>query len=382
MKFLVLGGGAQGSAAAFDLVRRPEVTRVVVADADSAHPRPFLKPHVGDRLAFERLDAADHGAVREAMAEADAVVCGLPYFFNYTMAELAVESGCHYCDLGGNTELVERQRTLHDEAKRRGLSIIPDCGLAPGMVNILAQAGIDALDETASVKIRVGGLPQDPRPPLNYQIVYSMQGVLDYYTTLSIVLEDGKLVKKDALSDIEPVVFDDPVGELEAFHTAGGISTMPYRYQGVIPHMEYKTLRYPGHAKIMWAIRELGLLSLEPVQHGDGTIVPREVFIDVVSPRLRNPDGNDLVALRVEVVGTRDGDPRTVRYDLVDYYDQENRITAMMRTTGYSLAVTSLMQADGRVEAKGVHTPDEAMPAEAYIAELAKHGIDIRRTEE
>ena len=382
MKFLVLGGGAQGSAAAFDLVRRPEVTGVVVADANPAHPRPFLRPHVGDRLAYVKLDATDHGAVREAMAEADAVVCGLPYFFNYTMAELAVESGCHYCDLGGNTELVEKQRTLHDEAKRRGLSVIPDCGLAPGMVNILAQAGIDALDRTDSVKIRVGGLPQHPRPPLNYQIVYSMQGVLDYYTTLSIVLENGKLVKKDALTEIEPVVFDDPVGELEAFHTAGGISTMPYRYQGQIPHMEYKTLRYPGHAKIMWAIRELGLLSLEPVQHGDGQIIPRDVFIDVVSPRLRNPDGDDLVALRVEVAGTRDGESRTVRFDLVDYYDRDNRITAMMRTTGYSLAVTALMQADGRVETKGVHTPDEAMPAEPYIAELARHGIDIRRTEE
>lgn len=381
MKFLVLGGGAQGSAAAFDLVRRPEVTQVVVADADPAHPRPFLKPHIGERLSFLELDATDHGAVREAMADADAVVCGLPYFFNYTMAELAVESGCHYCDLGGNTELVEKQKTLHDEAERLGLSIIPDCGLAPGMVNILAQAGIDALDRTESVKIRVGGLPQHPRPPLNYQIVYSMQGVLDYYTTLSIVLEDGKLVKKDALSEIEPVVFDAPVGELEAFHTAGGISTMPYRYQGLIPHMEYKTLRYPGHAKIMWAIRELGLLSTEPVQHADAHIVPRDVFIDVVSPRLRNPEGQDLVALRVEVAGQKDGKDHSVHFDLVDYYDPANRITAMMRTTGYSLAVTSLMQADGRVEAKGVHTPDEAMPAQAYMDELAVHGIDIRREE-
>ncbi|MEJ2538613.1 MAG: saccharopine dehydrogenase C-terminal domain-containing protein [Gemmatimonadota bacterium] len=360
MKFLVLGGGAQGSAAAFDLVRRPEVESVVIADADPSHPRPFLQPYVDDRLRFTKLDATDHGAVREEMSAADAVVCGLPYFFNYAMAELAVESGCHYCDLGGNTELVEKQRTLHDEAKRRGVSVIPDCGLAPGMVNILAQAGIDALDRTESVKIRVGG-------------------VLDYYTTLSIVLEDGKLVKKDALTEIEPVIFQEPVGELEAFHTAGGISTMPYRYQGVIPHMEYKTLRYPGHASIMRAIRELGLLSLEPVPHGDDHIIPREVFIDVVSPRLRNPDGNDLVALRVEVEGTRDGDSKRVVFDLLDFYDRENRITAMMRTTGYSLAITSLMQADGRVESKGVHTPDEAVPAQAYIDELAAHGIEIRR---
>ncbi|UCC24853.1 MAG: saccharopine dehydrogenase NADP-binding domain-containing protein [Gemmatimonadales bacterium] len=380
MKFLILGGGAQGSAAAFDLVRRDSVERVVVADAKPGNPRPFLRPWLGGKLDFVHLDAQDHGAVREVMEEVDAVVCGLPYFFNLPMTELAVESGCHYCDLGGNTEIVEHQKTLHAEARDRGLSVIPDCGLAPGMVNILAQAGIDEMDQTRSVKIRVGGLPQNPKPPLNYQIVYSMHGVLDYYTTLSIALEDGRVVKKEALSEVEPVVFDEPVGELEAFHTAGGISTMPYRYQGKIPHMEYKTLRYPGHAHIMWAIRELGLLSLEPVQSGGQTVVPRDVFIDVVSPRLRNPEGNDLVALRVKVAGETDGKERTVTYDLLDYYDAENRITAMMRTTGYSLAITSLMQADGRVEKKGVHTPDEAMPAEPYIAELAKHGIDIRRT--
>ena len=381
MKFLVLGGGAQGSAAAFDLVRRERVEKVVLADASTRQIRPFLRPFVGGKLDLLELDASDHGAVRTAMEGVDAVVCGLPYFFNYDMAELAVECGCHFCDLGGNTEIVEKQRTLHDRAAAKGLSVIPDCGLAPGMVNILAQAGIDALDRTESVKIRVGGLPQNPQPPLNYQIVYSMQGVLDYYTTLSIVLEGGKLVKKDALTEVEPVEFPAPVGELEAFHTAGGISTMPYRYQGQIPVMEYKTLRYPGHARIMKAIRDLGLLSLEPVEVGDAHVVPRDAFIEIVSPRLRNPEGRDLVALRVEVSGEKDGSPKTVTFDLLDYYDPENQITAMMRTTGYSLAVTSLMQADGRVTEKGVHTPDEAVPAEAYVRELAQHGIRIERSE-
>lgn len=380
MKFLVLGGGAQGSAAAFDLVRRDGVEKVIIADQASGHVRPFLKPHVGDRLSFVSLDATDHGAVREVMEDVDAVVCGLPYYFNYDMAELAVECGAHYCDLGGNTEIVERQKALHDEAVARGLSIMPDCGLAPGMVNILAQAGIDAFDSTQSVKIRVGGLPQEPRPPLNYQIVYSMEGVLDYYTTLSVVLEGGKLVQKTALSEIEPVEFPDPVGTLEAFHTAGGISTMPYRYQSEIPHMEYKTLRYPGHAKIMEAVRELGLLSTDPVEVDGHRVAPRDFFIRVVSPRLRNPRGHDLVALRVEVEGSKNGEAGRVRFDLLDYYDAENGVTAMMRTTGYSLAVTSLMQVDGRVTEKGVHTPDEAMPAEAYISELAKHGIAIQRS--
>jgi lysine 6-dehydrogenase len=382
MNFLVLGGGAQGSAAAFDLVRRDDVDRVLIADQKAGNVRPFLAPFVGEKLEYVALDATDHGAVREAMEGMDAVVCGLPYFFNYDIAEVAVEEGCHYCDLGGNTEIVERQRTLHQRARDQGVSVIPDCGLAPGMVNILAQAGIDALDETDTVKIRVGGLPQEPRPPLNYQIVYSMQGVLDYYTTLSVVLEEGKLVQKTALSELEDVRFPEPVGTLEAFHTAGGISTMPYRYQGRIRHMEYKTLRYPGHARIMEAIRELGLLSDEPVDvPGGAQISPRDFFIQVVSPRLRDPKGRDLVALRVEVSGTRDGGETTLRYDLLDYYDAEHDVTAMMRTTGYSLAVTALMQADGRVTELGVHTPDEAMPPEPYIAELAERGIEIEITE-
>jgi lysine 6-dehydrogenase len=381
MNVLVLGGGAQGSAAAFDLLRSDAIDRVTIADQERGHLRPFLRPWLGDKLRQVALDATDHGAVREAMADVDAVVCALPYFFDYDMAALAVEGGCHYCDLGGNTEIVERQKTLHDQAAAKGLSVIPDCGLAPGMVNILAQAGIDALDETESVKIRVGGLPQDPHPPLNYQIVYSMEGVLDYYTTLSVVLENGQIVQKEALSELESVEFDAPVGTLEAFHTAGGISTMPYRYQGRIPHMEYKTLRYPGHAKIMEAIRELGLLETDLVEVDGARVSPRDVFIRVVSPRLRSPRGHDLVALRVEVEGTRDGRPAGVRYDLIDRYDEEHEITAMMRTTGYSLAITALMQLDGRVTEPGVLTPDEAMPAMPYITELAQRGIHIETTE-
>src|SRR5262245_4753433 len=132
MKVLVVGGGAQGSAAAFDLARHPGVDEVVMADVAVSHPPAFLQPHLGRRLRLETLDARDRRAVRAAMEGMDAVLCALPYFFNYEMAELAVESGAHYCDLGGNTEIVERQRTLHERALSQGLSVIPDCGLAPG----------------------------------------------------------------------------------------------------------------------------------------------------------------------------------------------------------------------------------------------------------
>ena len=387
MRVLVLGGGAQGSAAAFDLVLNPAIERVVVADSEVNRPAPFLEPFLAGgppsetRLELRHLDAANHRAVAAAMAGMNGVLCALPYPFNYDMAALAVAAGAHYCDLGGNTEIVERQRTLDDLATRSGLSVIPDCGLAPGMVNVLAQAGIDALDRVDSVRLFVGGLPQHPRPPLEYRIVYSLQGVIDYYTTPSTVLDHGALSTKEGLSGIEEVRFPEPVGVLEAFHTAGGVSTMPFRYQGVIPHMSYKTLRYPGHAQIMTAIRELGLLGQDPVRVGGCDVVPRDVFIKVVSPHLTDGDPRDLVALRVEVRGERGGTSRTVRYDAFDRYDEKHGITAMMRTTGYSLAVTSLMQMDGRVREPGVRTPDEVVPAEEYLRELAKRGIEVERTD-
>ncbi len=381
MKFLVLGGGAQGSAAAFDLLRQEHVTEVVLGDLNLDVIPDFLKPFVGWKLSLKRVDAYDEGSVNAALTGVDGVVCALPYFFNLNMTRLALEAGAHFCDLGGNTEIVGQQRDLHDLAVSKGVSVVPDCGLAPGMVNILAQAGIDHLDETDSVKIRVGGLPQHPKPPLNYQIVYSMEGVLDYYTTEALMLEDGEIKNVDALSGLEPVSFPEPVGELEAFFTAGGISTMPFRYRGQIRHMEYKTLRYPGHAEIMKAIRELGLLSMDSVEVGGQRVVPRRAFIATVSPKLRNPDGDDLVALRVEIAGKWHGEDKTIRYDLIDYYDKEYGITAMMRTTGYSLALTGLMQVDGRIGEPGVHTPDECVPAEAYISELAQRNIRIERTD-
>jgi lysine 6-dehydrogenase len=381
MKVLVVGGGAQGTAAAFDLVRNPAVEHVTLADLVVSPPTDLLRPHLGPRLALERLDARDRAAVRDAMAGVDAVLCALPYFFNFEIAELAVECGAHYCDLGGNTEIVDRQRTLHDRALARGVSVIPDCGLAPGMVNILAQAGIDALDRVDTVRMYVGGLPQQPRPPLNYQIVYSMHGVLDYYTTPSVVLEGGEIVTREALSEVEEVDFSDPVGTLEAFHTAGGISTMAQRYRGRIPRMSYKTLRYPGHAALMRAMRDLGLFSREPVQMAASRIVPRDFFIEVVSPHLRDDHAADLVALRVEVVGEKNGRPSTVRWDVLDRYDAEHGMTAMMRTTGYSLAITALMQMDGRIRELGVHTPDEAVPVGPYVTELAVRGVRIDRSD-
>jgi lysine 6-dehydrogenase len=378
MRMLVLGAGLQGSACTYDLLQNPDVKSVRLADLHTGHLEPFLAPYSGDRLIFTPLDVRDKEAVLALMRECDAVMSAIPYYFNFELAELAVEAGVHFSDLGGNTEIVFKQKTLDAAAKKRNITIIPDCGLAPGMVNILAEHGIRQLDKVQTVRIFVGGLPQDPEPPLNYQIVYSLEGVLDYYTTLSWVLRNGKRTQVTALSEIETVRFDGSVGELEGFHTAGGLSTMAFRYEGKIPTMEYKTLRYPGHAKIMEAIRELGLLELKPVDVKGVKVVPRDLVVAAMGPRLTKPGAYDLVALRVVAEGTKNGKPKKVGWELVDYYDKKNGISAMERSTGYSLSITGQMQVRGEIGKSGVFTPDEAIPPEKYIKELAKRGVMIK----
>lgn len=382
MRMLVLGAGLQGSACAYDLLQDKDVEQVRLADLKIDHLAEFLAPYSGRRLLPTPLDVRDVEAVRALMRECDGVMSAIPYYFNFDMARLAVDAGVHFTDLGGNTEIVNEQKTLDAEARRKKITVVPDTGLAPGMVNILAEHGIRQLDKVDAVRIFVGGLPQKPEPPLNYQIVYSLEGVLDYYTTLSWVLRGSKRTHVKALSELEDVKFGDGVGTLEAFHTAGGLSTMAFRYEGKIPEMEYKTLRYPGHAERMEAIRELGLLELEPVDVKGLKVVPRDLFIATAGPRLTKPHGKDLVALRVVVKGAKAGKPKTLTWELIDRYDDQHHISAMMRTTGYSLSITGMMQVRGLVKPVGVHTPDESVPAEPYIAELAKRGIRIKTSGE
>lgn len=380
MKILVLGAGLQGSACAYDLLESPAVSAVRLADRSLDALPPFLDARRGDpRLELVTLDARDAADVAAALDGMDGCLNALPYYFAEPITRLAIAAGTHYADLGGNTDIVFRQMELGDEARAAGVSVIPDCGLAPGMVNILAADGMTALEETRAIRIYVGGLPKYPEPPLGYQLVYSLEGVLDYYTTPSFVLRDGRLTEVEALSGVEAVEFEAPPGTLEAFHTAGGVSTMPWRLEGRVPTVEYKTLRYPGHAELMRAMRDIGLFSREPVCGPGGEFVPREAFIAVVEPHLRRRGSPDLVALRVVVEGVREGADARVTYHLLDFMDEERGISAMGRSTGFSLAIIGRMQAGGVIAEAGVATPDVAVPAGAYMEALAERGVVIER---
>lgn len=381
MRAVVLGAGLQGSACAYDLLRQPDVEDLILADLRVEPLAPFLEPVRGPRLKTRAIDFRDFRAVRDLLEGATVALSAAPYYLNLDLARAAVSAGVHFSDLGGNTEVVFRQRELDAEARARGIAVVPDVGLAPGMVNILAAGAMRRFDRTEEIRMFVGGLPQEPEPPLYYQVVYSLEGALDYYTTPVWILRDGRRVKVEPLSEVEEIEFP-RLGRLEAFHTSGGISTLPWTYEGKVDRMEYKTLRYPGHAAVMRAISDLGLLDPTPVEVAGCRVAPRDVFVAVAGARLTKPEGRDLVALRVEATGWKGN--RRVRHlwECLDRYDEPSGISAMARTTGFSLSVVGLLLARRAVTEIGVRTPDEIIPADVTIVELAKRGIRIEHREE
>jgi lysine 6-dehydrogenase len=378
MRILVLGAGLQGSACAYDLLRQEDVESVTLADIDPDRAAAFLGED--DRLRKVRADFADGAEVDALMAAHDIALSAAPYYFNGPLAAAAVRGGCHFSDLGGNTGIVREQIALDAEAKAASVVIAPDVGLAPGMINIIAAEGIRRLDEPETIRMYVGGLPQNPIPPLNYQVVYSLEGVLDYYTTPSWILRDGMPREIEPLSEIETLEFEG-IGELEAFHTAGGASLQPWDFADEVRNLQYKTLRYPGHARIMDALRALGLWDLEPIDVKGAQVVPRDAFIARVRPLLTKDDEPDMVVLRVVAEGRHEGEPTAIRWDVVDYADTAVGISAMERTTGFTLAIVGLFFGRGVITARGAAPAYRVVPYEPYVEELEKRGIRVRLSE-
>lgn len=377
MHILVLGAGLQGSACAYDLLRQDDVTEVTVADLAPDRLAEFVPTDA--RLHRIRADFGDFAGMHALMTGHDIVLSAAPYYFNLDLARAAIAAGCHFSDLGGNTQIVRDQLALAREARAAGVTLVPDVGLAPGMINVIASEGIRRLDAPRSIRMYVGGLPQNPRPPLNYQVAYSLEGMLDYYDTLSWMLRDGEPQQVEALTEIETLDFGE-LGDLEAFHTAGGASLQPWDYADELDELFYKTLRYPGHAEYMKAFKTLGLIDLEPIDVKGTKVVPRDAFIACIEPHL-NLHEPDLVALRVIAEGDRDGGPATITFNVVDRMDEASGITAMERTTGYTLSIVGLFLGRGVIAEAGAGPSYRLIPYAPYVEELAARGIEVRVTD-
>ncbi len=388
--YVVLGAGRQGVAAAYDMVRFGQAARIALSDGDLPQARAGVarlkKLLAADlsrrktRLLAVRVDGRRRSALKKLLAGQSAVLSTLPYDLNPVAAEAAVAAKTPYADLGGYFETTQKILKLDAKAKRAGVALIPDCGVSPGLCNSLAACGIQRLDAAEEVRMYCGGLPQVPRPPLGYKVVFSLEGLLGNYFGKAYVLKNGRVEVAPPLSAQEELDFGPPLGKLEAAVTGGATSTCPWTYAGRIRAYEYKTLRYPGHFDKIRTLNDLGLLDTEPVNVDGCRLVPRKVFVALAGPRLRFPDDRDLLVQRVIVRGRKDGRKTEIVYDLLDRFDPATGFTAMQRTTGFSAAVVTAALALGQVREKGVVPLEKALPGRFVLEETRKRGIMVKET--
>lgn len=380
MKVVVLGAGLMGKEVARDLNSSENVEKVYLADIDTTAAQKFVDSLQTEKIEVLELNARNEEELRTVMAKGDVCVNALFYEFNKIVAKTAIEVGVHSVDLGGHIgEVTEHLLTLHDEAKAKNVTLIPDLGVAPGMINILAGYGVSKLDSVESIKLYVGGIPTNPEPPLNYTLVFSLEGVFDHYTEPAKVIQGGKLTEVQSLSGVEPIYFDH-YGVLEAFYTSGGTSTLINTF----PHvktLEYKTIRYKGHADQFKLLNDLGFLSKENIVEVDGQqVLVRDVVREALKKKLDLGDKEDAVLLRVIVSGEKSGEHVTYEYELNIKRDAKTTMTAMARATACTIATVAMMVGGGVIQERGVFPPESIVPGNEYIEQMAKRGVIIKET--
>ena len=374
MKMLVLGAGRMGLGAVHDLVSQPDVDGVTIADFDRVKADQIAARYPAKAVAAQ-IDCNDHAAVVNLMrGHASAISC-VNYWLNERLARAAIEAGTHFCDLGGNNDVVDAELGLDAEAREAGINIIPDCGLAPGMVAVLVAHAAQQFERIDEVHIRVGGLPQTPKPPLDYQLVFSVEGLINEYIEPARIIRDGKIETVESMTELEQLTFPEPFGKMEAFQTSGGTSTLVETFLGKVRELDYKTIRYPGHCAKFKTMIDLGLCSSQPIDVDGTQVKPRRVLGELLVKNLPH-DEPDAVLVRVEVTG--DGGKR-LRYDIIDSYDPETGLSAMMRTTAFPASIVALMMARNQTTSKGALPQERCIPPDAFMDELAARKIDVTR---
>lgn len=376
MKIIVLGAGMMGRAIAYDLCRHSKFDSIAIADRNKKtlqSSKKFLKK---EEIDFYTLDIEKTDDVKKNFQNYDVAISAVPYKYNYNLAKIAIETKTHFLDLGGNNDIVKRERSLFKNAKKQDVVVIPDCGLAPGLTSVITRDIVEQMDYIDFVKIRVGGLPIHPRPPLNYQIVFSPYGLINEYIEDAIVLNHGRIIKKKPMTDLEKIMFPKPFGEMEAFLTSGGCSTLPYTYKNKIDYLDYKTIRYPGHREKFKTFLDLGLMNEKEIKIGKQLIAPRDLFATILMNNLPCNE-KDVVLLKVSSEGMKDGKKICLEYTMIDYYDDGKDITAMMRTTGYPVSIITQMIKRGIIKERGVFCPEEIVPCIPFFEELNKRDIKI-----
>ena len=395
MRLLVIGGGMMGTAAAYDMARSNGVRMVTIADADKKIAKASaerVNKLTRSKIAHAvELDAAHERKAAKLMGEHDACLSAVPYFYNVGLAKAAIDARCHFADLGGNNTVVREELAMSNKAEKRGVALAPDCGLSPGMASILAGELMRRIGgEAEALKIYVGGLPLEPKPPFQYQLVFSVEGLINEYAEPAKVLRGGKIRTIEPLSEVETFRMKG-FPALEAFHTSGGTSTLPETFAGKVGECFEKTLRYRGTLPYIKALYDFGMFSKDKMKIGRHEISPRELTSRLMCNKLAG-NAPDVTVMRVEahekhvgglraLITTKKTLPRLLSFSLVDRFDPKTGMTSMMRTTAWPASVVVQMLASGEIAKRGGILQEVDVPAEPFLNAMTARGIEIEYSE-
>ena len=376
-RYLVLGAGRQGTAAAFDLCKQQDTDSVVVADAIRERAEKScdrINRLTGRAIAIpQNLDVTKKDALISLLQNANVALSAVPYYHNLEIAHCGVDAETSLCDLGGNTEIVFRELELDPIAKQKGITIVPDCGMVPGLGTSMCTYAMSLVDEPQEVFLWDGGIPKNPKPPWNYILTFHFEGLVNEYFGTTEFLRDGKIATVPCFQEYELVDFPEPIGQLEAFTTAGGTSTGPRTFFGKLKTYQNKTLRYKGHYQHWKTFNDAGLLETAPVMINGSEIRPRDFLQTLLEPQIRAKSGEeDVCIIRATCIGKR----KQATVDLFDYYDPETEFTSMERTTGFHIAMMARFIAQHKV-LTGVIPVELAVPGSQIAEECRKRGMTV-----
>jgi lysine 6-dehydrogenase len=377
MKYTIIGAGMMGSAAAYDIAVHNPNDEVVLADINIQQAK-SAAANIGSNVSATRIDVNNTRELVKLLQGSNAAISAVSYSVNFQMTKAAIEAGVPMCDLGGNNDVVEKQMTLDTAAKEKGVTIVPNCGLAPGLINILAMEGVKEFEQVDAIHLRVGGLPQHPKPPLYYQIVFSVEGLINEYVEKATVIQGGSLQLLEPMSGLEDIEFPPPFGTLEAFNTSGGLSTLTQVLAGKVKNLDYKTIRYKGHCEKFKTLLDLGFATNEPMMVGGSVKTNREFFADLLRKKLDYGD-KDIVLARATITGRTKDAEKSLVYEFVDYYDDAAKMTAMMRTTAIPTSITAQMLANKEITDCGIIVPELCVNGTRMIEELARRNVRISK---
>jgi len=381
--YCVLGGGRQGTSIAYDLMKFGDAKEVIIADINFNHANASVKRnkellHV-DNVKPVQVNVKNKVEMLQLLQHVDVLISAVPYHLNTMVTDYAIKSLTSMVDLGGHTEIVRAQLSRSNEAIQKGITIVPDCGMGPGMNITMALLAMEQLDAPKHVRIWDGGLPLNPVKPWNYASFFNINGLTNEYDGNAFFIREGIVTEVPCFEDVEVLSFGDEIGDLEAAVTSGGLSTMPWTFEGKLQTLENKTLRYFGHWEQMIAFRELGLFDLDPIEINNAKIVPREFYHKLFEPKLNANPKEDVCIIRTEAIGQKDGKPTKAVIETLEYFDEKTGFYAMEKWTGWHASMMAIRIAKGELKT-GAISVENAMSGAYFLKQGKKRGykIDIK----